>query len=399
MLRVRIKNFQSIEDSSLIVRGLTAVRGNNNVGKSAIIRAVKSAVSNVRGSYFVRYGAEESEVEIDDGDVALVWTKGKGGAQYKIGAEDFKRVSGSVPDEIVSFGIREIICGGESLWPQIASQFTDLLFLVNKTGAVLAEALADVVRIGALSNAQSLVKKDLKKELTLTNIRSEELAAVEFQLQEVDGVEALEEHMGNLLRQLREITKTSKVISILEQWQKEDETQIREILLLSQEGVCLPEVPQLQRVFDVSHFMVSLFEDLRECQKTVGALLWSKALEFPEEPAELSRIFGELEEISSWSDQMCSLREMLSPEKNQELSSLFEMLDQPEKLMRLKEGLSSCKSLFKTTSEIRDTTDRISEQRGGITKIEKALMEVEFEISSLEKELGICPLCGSSFDQ
>jgi len=43
-VKIRIKNFQSIEDLEIEVRGFTAITGKTNIGKSAIMRAISSAM-------------------------------------------------------------------------------------------------------------------------------------------------------------------------------------------------------------------------------------------------------------------------------------------------------------------------------------------------------------------
>ena len=45
MLDVEIRNFQSIDHVHLRVEGFTALVGRSNIGKSAVVRAVKAALT------------------------------------------------------------------------------------------------------------------------------------------------------------------------------------------------------------------------------------------------------------------------------------------------------------------------------------------------------------------
>ncbi len=52
MVKVRVKNFQSIREAEVEVKGLTVITGPNNSGKTAFMRAVKGE-EGVCGSWFV----------------------------------------------------------------------------------------------------------------------------------------------------------------------------------------------------------------------------------------------------------------------------------------------------------------------------------------------------------
>ena len=48
-MQVKIENYQSIKEADFEVKGLTAITGANNTGKSACARAIAGAFSNAHG--------------------------------------------------------------------------------------------------------------------------------------------------------------------------------------------------------------------------------------------------------------------------------------------------------------------------------------------------------------
>ena len=141
-MKVTVKNFQSIKEAELEVNGFTVITGANNSGKTALMRAIKGAFQNTKGTAFVRHGEDRCRVEIEFEDGSFAWEKGKGKPAYEI---DGKVVNPgkTIPDEVSALGVRPIKAGpAGDVWPQIAPQFTGQVFLVDKHGSALAEAVA-----------------------------------------------------------------------------------------------------------------------------------------------------------------------------------------------------------------------------------------------------------------
>ena len=56
MTEVEVRNFQSVEHAVFRIEGFTALVGRSNIGKSALVRAVKAALTGATGTDFVRHG-------------------------------------------------------------------------------------------------------------------------------------------------------------------------------------------------------------------------------------------------------------------------------------------------------------------------------------------------------
>lgn len=164
MFQVRVQNFQSIADATVVVDGFTVVTGGNNGGKSALMRAIRGAFQNTRGTAFIRRGQTKSTVTVTFQDgMSVVWDKGRGKGDkptYVINNGSPIHPGQGVPDELAALGVRPISAGGREIWPQFAPQFTGQVFLLDQPGSVLADAVADVDRVGQLNEALRLSESD-----------------------------------------------------------------------------------------------------------------------------------------------------------------------------------------------------------------------------------------------
>jgi DNA repair exonuclease SbcCD ATPase subunit len=199
-IKVRVRNFQSIEDASIEIDGLTVVTGTNNAGKSAFFRAIRGAFTNARGYDFVRHGESHCTVdlEFDDGQT-LTWKKGKGVNTYVVNGKELPKVGHGVPPEAAVFGVEPMKAGNSELWPQIAPQITGVSFLLHESGSVVAEAVADVERVNQLSRALKDCESDrrsarsslkvLRKKSETLNERLEGFSGLDEVLKQVEEIE------------------------------------------------------------------------------------------------------------------------------------------------------------------------------------------------------------------
>ena len=89
-MKVQIKNFQSLRDVSLSIEGFTVIVGRNNLGKSAVFRAIKSALTNASGNFFVRTGESHTSIALEYPNLNLVWQKGKNVSKYEINGKVYE---------------------------------------------------------------------------------------------------------------------------------------------------------------------------------------------------------------------------------------------------------------------------------------------------------------------
>jgi hypothetical protein len=208
-MKIRVQQFQSIADSTLTVEGFTAVTGPSNRGKSALLRAVSSALFSRAGDEFVRLGASASRVTITDLPAAdgsrhtVVWTKGKSANAFTVDGVVYDKGGSGAPEVLEALGYRDLWIGdktrqrGEALRAQVADQF-DGLFLLTRSGSFFAEVVAAISRVMVLQRASRGASTDLKAEKAMRTIRLRDLEAAEAGLEALEPIRALDERVARL---------------------------------------------------------------------------------------------------------------------------------------------------------------------------------------------------------
>jgi len=199
-VRVRIKNFQSIADADLQISGFVIITGPNNSGKTAVLRAIRGVFTNPPAGPLLRSGACYLSVHLtfDDG-TDIIWEKGwekpfqkgPGVNRYILNGQTLSSVGRKVPPEIEDLGVRSIQAASHCIWPQVASQFTGQLFLVNRPGSAIAEALSDVSRVGQLTAAMRLSESERRTADNELRVRRKDVKALTSEVAKYDGLEGV----------------------------------------------------------------------------------------------------------------------------------------------------------------------------------------------------------------
>lgn len=89
-IKVNIKNFQIIAQTSIEIQGVTLLTGPTNNGKSALLKACIYALRNEQGSHYIKYGEDTCKTAlkfenfVDNDDILLKWSKTKTGGEVEI---------------------------------------------------------------------------------------------------------------------------------------------------------------------------------------------------------------------------------------------------------------------------------------------------------------------------
>jgi len=165
MMRILVENFQSIEKAEIELQSgsITAVVGDSNSGKSALVRAVRSLIVNPRSTNFIREGKKYTRVALEFEDTVVGWQKDSSGSVvYVIDDERISKFGRSIPEQVVSsLRLSPISFGvGESLL-NVRSQF-DPMFFVGDTGPARYAVLAELAGLSYLSDAVRKLKTELR---------------------------------------------------------------------------------------------------------------------------------------------------------------------------------------------------------------------------------------------
>lgn len=215
--RVRAKNFQSIEDAEITVKGFTVITGRNNSGKTALMRAIYGAFVNAPSSSYLRHGTDALSVEIDflDGH-SLRWEKGvKTKPTYVIDGKTL-HPGREVPSEVQALGVKSLTAGSAVIWPQIAPQLTGVVFLLDQSGAAVAEAVADVDRVSKLTGALKLAESDRRAAASELKTRRKDLTQAEDRLSKYVSLVDIEAAVEDARVHLSEIESLKATLAALE---------------------------------------------------------------------------------------------------------------------------------------------------------------------------------------
>lgn len=211
MIKVRVRNFQSIKDSTIKVDGLTVVTGANNSGKTALMRAIRGVFENSPFGSLLRKGEDKItvDIEFEDGQ-SVTWEKGPKDNSYIINGYKIAGVGRGAPEELKDLGIFPIVAATNVVWPQIASQFDGTIFLLNRSGAVLAEALSDVEKVGKLTSALRLSEKDNRSVGSELKVRRKDLNSQEELVAKFKDFHKVEEQVDALLEEKKRLLEQSR---------------------------------------------------------------------------------------------------------------------------------------------------------------------------------------------
>lgn len=220
-VRVRVRNFQSIEDAEVVVDRFTAVTGANNSGKTATMRAIQGVFSNPGGDAYVRHGKEKLSVELDFGDgQTVVWEKGpKVKPTYKVKGKTLHPGRG-VPDEVAELGVQPITVGSMQVWPQVAPQFTGQVFLLDLPGSNVAEAVADVERVGKLTQALRLAESDKRGAAAELKVRKKDAERLQDDVRAYAGLDAVGDAVAAVEKLLAEACQAARELGVAEDAQR-----------------------------------------------------------------------------------------------------------------------------------------------------------------------------------
>lgn len=408
-IKVRVREFQSIEDAEIIIDRLTVVTGTNNAGKSAFFRALRGALTNARGYDFVRYGAKHCTVDIEDVESGrtLTWKKGKGINTYIVDGKELPKVGHGVPPEAQIFGVESIQAGNSELWPQIAPQITGVSFLLHETGSVVAEAVADVDRVNQLSRALKDCESDKRSTRANLKVRRKDrkifaerlkgFAGLDEAVATVDGLESRHKKAAKIAKANANLVRLGGRVS-------HARAEVEALHGLEDAGAKVPSSERIEGAREVAQEHatasrlgarlgaaqqdVKALEGLKEAE---GLLPSSDRVEFVQQFRKAIGVTVGLtlryEEAQTELDRAIKAQEALS-----EVS-----LDdaKPARLQTLKKALDNTRRFRKRYVEHRDAVATLDQQIG---VMEAELAKVTERASEVLGTYEECPTCGGDLD-
>jgi hypothetical protein len=386
MTEISIKNFQSIKDVDLVVDGFTVIVGRNNIGKSAIIRAIDAALTNRVGDDFIRDGEKSTEIKIKRDGLDLEWKKGAK-TSYKINGEPFTALNRDIPKPLVEAGFGRMELGDKKVSPLVAHQF-DPLFLVNKGGAVITEVLAGIYDLDSLSNADDMCQKDLKAQKAMLKTRDGDLVSLQSKLERYKDFELLKEEVESLVEENKASQSLQDEIALLTDYEVELEGLARSITVLKGfKGIEIPSTLECEKLVEENSWLEEKAQELFVIGTSIKKLRSVEKIEIPQ--VDIGSMAQEVTQLSAWNEQLLGITKAVES-YGSVLSDIKPEIGALEKAIPQAEIYSKA---FVEVSEFEQDFRMVVNSAKGSREELKAVTE-DLDLAKKEQaKIKVCPLC------
>lgn len=412
-VRAHIKNFQSIEDLEIEIRGFTCITGTTNIGKSAIIRGISSAILNNPAGGAVRKGANYCSVELQSEGWGFKWEKGERAVNrvFLPGKDTpLDKIGQTQVGEIAKMGFQSVQVGDEEIQPWWASQFSPL-FLLDQSGPRVTDFISEVSRLTVLQDAIVLSARGKRACLEQARFKSEDGDRIKKDLTKVQGLEALEKLGKELDEQVNSIREYEDRINLGEQLQDRIEESNAKIAILNPvERVRIPENGFEELIAHV----ITMLQHRANCERYAKRILGLKNINNVSVPREPEKEFKHFQKVQKFShvDQLKKSVEVLDGISNVGIPDSKAIQDCMKKLQAAKQHSKKVIPLKKSVTaletvvevpEIDESPEKLKQAIGfqkrfellnhEAQELEEKLTAMNLELSDLDKQIAQIPHC------
>lgn len=381
-VHVKIDNFQSIKSIDFEINGFTCVTGKTNIGKSAIIRAISSALLGAPVVGNVRKGNKFCTVELKSEDWSLKWEKGeKGINKYWIpfNAETpLDKVGQKQIDQIADMGFKSIQVGSDSIQPWFADQF-EPLFLLKKSGPAVTNFISEITRLSVLQDAITINVRAKKRLIDKSKAKIEDKKKLNDKLGKLSQLNSMNKLKIDLNHQ-SETIKESVVLykNLKENYVKLEKTRALTSVFEKISEVKIPE-DKLEKSFNSYSFLTESYKSLELEAIKVITFRGIKKLEIPK-VEEIKKDVQTLKKLKSLQISIDSESEQINKYINIKKASI------PEKISL---DISKINKLKLSKKELESLNSEIKGLQLKEKTIKSELKEIEAEIGKID----LCPTC------
>lgn len=393
MVEVEIRNFQSIERVTVQIDGFTALVGRSNIGKSAIVRAVKSALTGAPVDAMVRHGPECSRhlkdtktckcacsVAIRAKDFDLFWEKGDSVNRYVFNGKEYTVAGKGTPEFLQdTFGLVKIAEAKELV--QIADQFSPI-FLLDQTGTVVADVLSDVARLDSINVAMRLVEKDRKEAASNRKLREKDVLELKIRSMSYDGLDAVVTQVRDVEGKLLAIDSGRAKVADLDRTLTTAFALGRDIKsLIKTSTLIVPEIAPVQEASRAYTFLCQVEVTALDRQTAIKVLEKVDTIDIPDaEPmGVLQTTFAQLD---GWVAKLRTAKDLFTRCK------AVETVEAPDK-----DALSVAASRFTGLAGLAQRYEVAAKAVGAIEADYEAAVEEFATVKGEIDTLGLCPTC------
>jgi AAA15 family ATPase/GTPase len=378
--QIRLVNFMSHKDTIIPLSDkVSLITGDNNIGKSAVVSAVRAVAYGESNDTYIRHGEESTTVEITfKDDSRIVWQRflnGKVKVQYDLYDVNNDLLSAAttaaVPDWVLDkLGIVEI----DNIDVQLNSQKSPI-FLINEPPSKRAAILSIGQESKYLNSMRVIWKRQIDDDKK-TIKAGEEFATKAKEILKLfddadiqNSLKILQQKNYDIQQQKSKSQDLQKTINQLDKLLKDTYS------LLAVESIVLPKVPALATV----DFLATVANGLENLLKIMNCFANSDGTEL-----------------------------ILSSPKTPELTNTDELVNIGKQLVHLSKTLVFKIPEMPKVPEIKDTAAinsmfELSDQgklfKKDIENINTEIAQLKDDIEAVFTELGVCPFCGQKVNE
>jgi DNA repair ATPase RecN len=211
LLKTRIKDFQSLKDIEIEHGNLTIISGPSDIGKSAIVRAIRSLYRNTASPEDVKFGSTKLRVEqeFDDGSI-VGYERSKTVNRYILNGTEFNKVGREIPDAVKEFLKADELNldKDQSLDLNISSQFEGP-FLLADSSTLITKVISSLSGIHYIYSA-------LREATTQSQRLKAQATGLEANIKGLEKYDVYAQESDNLSNDLSLVEKTANKIEGLE---------------------------------------------------------------------------------------------------------------------------------------------------------------------------------------
>lgn len=412
-VKIRIRNFQSIDDLEIEVKGFTCISGKSNIGKSAIMRAVSRSFLNRPVTGMVRKGSKFTTVEISSAGWGFKWEKGESGVnRYVIDGKTYDKTGQTQIPEVEAMGFGSIKVGDEWMQPWWAPQL-EPMFLLNKSGPQVTSFISEVSRLQVYQNAIQLSARRKQRSADEAKLKQKELERIQDKLVRIDSLSTLERVEAELEDQLRSAQEYGERVVKLRSLQEGLENHAEAIRRVKSALDTRVRSAGLEELAERAVALARAWTDLERTAKKIIALRPADAVRVPSLPEAEYQRAKELSELvpmvkvkvfvaraekavkakvpdpSELDGELSRVKELQTLAKDiaASKSRLSKLEDLPSLPADLSEELDKVRKIAALAAEMKELEDSIA---GHEADIQKVLMEKK----RLEDSIADIPTCG-----
>ena len=395
---IEIKNFQSIAHEVVDVHGFTALIGRSNIGKSAIVRAVKAALTGAPAEALVRHsvtcprqvkGAKSCScfcsVNIKADGFDLLWEKGDSINRYVYNGTEYTAVNRGTPD-FLQKDFAYVKLGDERELLQVVDQFKPI-FILNQTGTVVADILSDVVKLEQINAAARYAEKDRKDAASTRKVREQDVKDLEQTLAGYDGLEEAVNKVNAIEAADKAIREAESKLETIESFYDALFDALRRVKALSSiEDVVAPDITPMSTTTSVWESVSRFDQTLQDKALLVSGLSKVESVSVPNLDQFLSS-GNAFVSLVSWSLKLEQFKSFFGNTQKLDKITVPEMQE-----VTVRVGTFA--TLWSWISKLETLVQTVS-------KLEKATAEnqqSETEVLDEFTLLGVCPTCSRKFD-